>query len=283
MPKPVISKNRIIRYDRSPLANASIPICYHFDTVYGKQGIGSYTNWHKELEILYFTEGTADVMCNGQAYSVQAGDMAILFPYSLHYVMNTTNECKLYCLLIDPTYIADPPFWKDRNTIFTSGNRSHTDAVKRILQELQEPTAYSFYIIKGELISLVGRMEHQADPEAQNTQMQSSRYLSICSVVRYIQQNCTRQITLKEICDVAHMSRSYFSQCFLQATGLSFIDYINHARCERAYTMLGSNTMSIGECASACGFQSLSYFSRKFRQIYGFSPSQLVSHTAKTE
>ena len=284
MPKPSLQHNRIIRYDERPPTNRSVPIHYHYDTVYGEQGSGSYTNWHRELEILYFTEGTADVICNGQAYPVNAGDIAVLFPYSLHYVMNTTYECKLHCLLIDTSFIAEPPFWQEGNAITTTNGDSYVQSVKRIIQELKEPSPYQSFIIKGELMSLVARLESNADSLLQNNLQKNSQHMSICSAIRHVQKNYARHIKLEEICEVAHMSRSYFSECFLQATGMSFVEFLNHIRCEKAYNMLSSNAVTtISECVFQCGFQSHSYFTRKFQQIYGFPPSQLIKRTGNNK
>ncbi|NQU10561.1 helix-turn-helix domain-containing protein [bacterium] len=41
----------------------------------------------------------------------------------------------------------------------------------------------------------------------------------------------------------------------------------------RAHSLLRDPTLNIGEAAAACGFESLSYFTRVFARAYGCSPT----------
>jgi len=65
----------------------------------------------------------------------------------------------------------------------------------------------------------------------------------------------------------AHLSRSLKAHCHQTPT-----EVVNRLRLERAAMLLATTTDEIGEIAAACGFGTLSYFYRRFRERYRQSP-----------
>jgi Helix-turn-helix domain len=68
--------------------------------------------------------------------------------------------------------------------------------------------------------------------------------------------------------------RISFLQVFKKSTGLTFTDYMAHARLEDARTELLNPNRRISEVAYDVGFQSLTQFNRAFKRIVGCSPTQ---------
>ncbi len=95
---------------------------------------------------------------------------------------------------------------------------------------------------------------------------------SIELVIRYIDQNYNRNITLDELSKIAHFSSQYLSKVFHQTTGLTIKSYITLKRIENAKYLLKNSKFSIQEIAVSCGFPNLSHFDRVFKQQTGFSP-----------
>jgi len=65
-----------------------------------------------------------------------------------------------------------------------------------------------------------------------------------------------------------------FCKLFKRATGLTFTDFVNRARVEKAKRLLMRPSARITEIAYDVGFQSLSHFNRSFRRIADESPSE---------
>ena len=61
---------------------------------------------------------------------------------------------------------------------------------------------------------------------------------------------------------------------FKEHTGKSAIDYIIHLRIETAKNLLKKTTYTINEISSKVGFKNPLYFSRKFKEKTGVSPSE---------
>ena len=61
---------------------------------------------------------------------------------------------------------------------------------------------------------------------------------------------------------------------FKEITCITINHYITQVRLEKAKELLLEDELSIADIAEACGFQSLSYFTKTYKKHYGHSPSQ---------
>jgi AraC-like DNA-binding protein len=75
------------------------------------------------------------------------------------------------------------------------------------------------------------------------------------------------------VAKAAHMSTFYFCKQFKKATGVTFTNYLNRVRVEKAKEMLLNPHARVSEVAFDVGFQSLTHFNRVFRNLTGESPT----------
>lgn len=89
-----------------------------------------------------------------------------------------------------------------------------------------------------------------------------------------IQDHIDTNITLKEISKDLNISPSYLSREFSKYFGeLSFGEYIQQQRIEKAKELMGTATYSLTEIAYLTGFSDQSHFTRIFKKITGQNPS----------
>ena len=91
---------------------------------------------------------------------------------------------------------------------------------------------------------------------------------------RYIQENLSRKISLREIAKVAGLSAPYFSTIFKEEMGENLSKYINRLRVEMAGKMLLETNLSLSEIAGECCFDDQSWFSKTFKSFTGLSPGK---------
>ena len=91
---------------------------------------------------------------------------------------------------------------------------------------------------------------------------------------RYIWDNYTRKISLREIAKASGLSAPYFSTIFKEEMGENLSDYLNRLRIEKAAALLLTTNMSIGEIAKTCGFEDQSWFSKIFKNNTGYTPGK---------
>jgi AraC-like DNA-binding protein/ligand-binding sensor protein len=95
---------------------------------------------------------------------------------------------------------------------------------------------------------------------------------------RFIWENYTRKISLKEIAGTSGLSAPYFSTIFKDEMGENLFNYLNRLRVEKASSMLKETGSSISDISAACGFKDQSWFSKIFKSHTGFSPCKYREH-----
>jgi AraC-like DNA-binding protein len=93
----------------------------------------------------------------------------------------------------------------------------------------------------------------------------------------YIMQHLAEPMSLEHVASQVNVSPFHFCKVFKRATGMTFTDFVNHARVEKARRMLMKPEARITEVAYDVGFQSLSHFNRSFRRIASESPTEFRS------
>ena len=91
--------------------------------------------------------------------------------------------------------------------------------------------------------------------------------------MRYISENYTEHITVKDICDAVGYSKSTVLTSFKKEFSTTINAYLTNMRLERAKKMLENEDVTINEVALECGFTDQSYFSKVFSAKYKITPT----------
>ncbi|WP_395740968.1 helix-turn-helix domain-containing protein [Prosthecobacter sp.] len=93
----------------------------------------------------------------------------------------------------------------------------------------------------------------------------------------FIHSHLAEPMSLEAVASAVNVSPFHFCKLFKRSTGLTFTDFVNRARVEKAKRMLMKPAARITEVAYDVGFQSLSHFNRSFRRIADESPTEFRS------
>ncbi|CAM1360923.1 Transcriptional regulator, AraC family [Tenacibaculum sediminilitoris] len=93
-------------------------------------------------------------------------------------------------------------------------------------------------------------------------------------VMDFTMNNFEKNIDLYKIAEKANMTPNAFCRYFKQRTNKTYFTFLNELRIENACKLLTSDkSLSISEVAYQCGFNNLSNFNRKFKEVKSMSPS----------
>ena len=111
----------------------------------------------------------------------------------------------------------------------------------------------------------------------------NSEYLeAICKVVDYIHQNIDKNISLKELSDVAGFSQFHFHRIFTAYTGEALSTFIKRIRLEKSASKLVYSDANITQIALASGYETPSAYTKAFKQLFGVNPSEYKTTKSHT-
>ena len=94
-------------------------------------------------------------------------------------------------------------------------------------------------------------------------------------ILDYIYENISNtSLSLKELCDIFHISESQLRRNILKHTGKKPNEYILELRLNMAKSELTYTQKSITDISVDCGFSTAYYFSRCFSRHIGMTPSK---------
>lgn len=90
---------------------------------------------------------------------------------------------------------------------------------------------------------------------------------------RYLDQAYAEPLTLEQLAQRAHLSRTSLCRAFKTYTGKRLFDYLIERRIQAAMMQLRGGNEKILTIALNTGFRDLAYFNRKFKKLVGVTPS----------
>lgn len=104
--------------------------------------------------------------------------------------------------------------------------------------------------------------------------MNSDCLKAIYKVVDYIQKNIDKQLTIKELADVAGFSQYHFHRVFSTHIGETLWAFIKRIRLEKSAGQLAYTNANITKIALDSGYETPSAYTKAFKQLFGINPSE---------
>lgn len=121
--------------------------------------------------------------------------------------------------------------------------------------------------------------KHALASPAYSPSLNAKNVSRLDKVLTYLQEHKTDNITLEQVAEVAKMSPKSFCRFFKSHTGKTLVEYTNESKIGEACRLLLEDDRSISDVALDCGFQNLSNFNRRFKEIKGMTPREYRKQT----
>ena len=219
------------------------------------------THSHPYIELIFFLEGKAGVNVDGMRLNASIFD-TLVYPAGCEHLdgKNLEMDCEIICLWIEmPELVLDKPI------LMHEKNRDVRSLFLFIYEEWQRADKIP-YVVENAIKLLLMIILRDRDAN-------DGRELFLNRIISYIDRHYTERITLDELAEVAHVSRSYLTRRFRQHTGTSIVSHINSLRIGAARELLINSSFNSTEIAYRTGFESPKYFYRVFKKETGFSPA----------
>lgn len=241
--------------------------------------VGKYRNlhnishWHMEHELIACREGSAQVMLDDTMFNITQQQCIFCHSGRVHYISASPDSVLLVCLFDEKMYdpITSPfalenPVFEDRYGILPK--------LSEIRHELQNQPIFfecRTEAMIGEILVDVFRGEPLRKAQWQFSDV-ITRYKQLLNHIDLEYEHITYQNAVQFM----NMSDAYFSRYFKRQAGMTFSQYMNVVRIEKAVQLLDSApTMKITDVMLRCGFNTIRSFNRVFREVTGFTPTTL--------
>lgn len=98
----------------------------------------------------------------------------------------------------------------------------------------------------------------------------------IQEVLKATKERYAEKISIETFSEELGVSASYLSRKFKEATGLTYLDFLNKYRVQQAIKLLEKGTYKVYEVSEMTGFSDYKYFSTVFKKYTDRSPSDFV-------
>ena len=104
----------------------------------------------------------------------------------------------------------------------------------------------------------------------------SNTHWLVALMKQYADENYLSEIHLKDIAITYKHNEKYIGRLFKSEIGISFSEYCNELRLNKAVKLISEGEKRIIDIAMECGFENVTYFNRLFKRKFGTSPSKYI-------
>ncbi|WP_020527754.1 AraC family transcriptional regulator [Flexithrix dorotheae] len=251
-------------------------------------------HFHPEFELTLFTESTGRLFIGDYTDYFQPGDIFLIGPHLSHFMRNdpifyqNDRNLRIRAVVIhfSENFLGDEFFHlpemisiKKLLQSASRGIRISGKTREKIAPKIEKLLVQNGY---HRIISLLNilqeishaeKLEHLSSIGYQNTFNQEDAP-RINAVFEFLLKNFLNDICLSDVADHVNMSNSAFCKFLKKRTGKTFSQILNELRIGYACRLFMEKGLTVSEVCFECGYNNLSYFNRKFKEITRFSPME---------
>lgn len=251
-----------------------------FNVHYNCSSHNEISNWHSNIEVIVVIRGCGNMQYGVDTIEVCAGDVIVFNTNVLHRV-HKSDDILYHCVIVDDDFC-------EGNGIHTSKlifDKIFRDANTESLCVKAAESCEKYKADKSPLSAAKARMSVLAllidlsenhlksyERNASSEKNTSEKYVKL--IIAYLTENHTETVTLDSLAEMCGINKCHLAREFKRYTGQTVLTYTNLLRCKHAEQCISAG-MTVTEAAFECGFESISYFSRTYKKLFGKSPSKI--------
>ena len=154
--------------------------------------------------------------------------------------------------------------------------------IRRLAQQMlnhSNSSPFHNIISRGSAINLLGlllsNLLEEVDSNHVNDSGMELDQLETClAITEYIKNSLKEKLVIGELAKRFEISARKMQVGVKHIYGHTMADHISNLRLDASRRMIQNSELSINDIRKACGFNSFSYFSKKFRMKFGYSPRE---------
>jgi AraC-like DNA-binding protein len=241
---------------------------------------------HDEIQISFIEKGTGTLLVGDTISSFAENDVFILgsnLPHAFKSDKKGSEKSKMLTLFFTETSFGESFFKLNElaeiNYLFSKSlqglsiTSNKTEIIKNFLK-LKNASKLARFILFLEILKMVS----DATSKPLSTFIDTKKYSDtegkrMRNVFDFTIENAHQKISLNHISGVANMTKNAFCKYFKKRTNKTYVSFLTELRIENACKLLKSDKdVSINEIAYKVGFNNISNFNRKFKEVKKMPP-----------
>ncbi len=279
----VQEKNMITTY-RLPQCIPSFTISevISIDRVSGRFSAGFEHVHKKAWEAVFSIAGDIYVLVGSEWLKIKKNECIIIQPGTVHDVRLRSEKSDTVVF----SFIPEGAFNVPSDTVLTY-SETEKDILLKMIDELtrlddKDDTTNSTEVhqmlcdyLEQFSVLMMRKISGNGNREAVHTEKTAGNYDYVVDQVNaYISKHAADCTSVSDMAKRFHYNRTALYRIYKSVTGESLITVITRQQIRTAKELLENEELPISEITKLSGFHSMQYFSKRFRQVTGFTPSE---------
>ncbi len=170
----------------------------------------------------------------------------------------------------------------ERSNYGISFGKETINNVRDYIIEMYQKNGYEKYLL---LLKVLGIMAQSKDYELLNNKIMPYSIISknkkrLQTIFNFVESEYHQDIDIKKVASKVNLTLPAFCNFFKQATQMSFTEYLNRYRIDKACLFLLED-VTITECSFRCGFNYVPYFNKTFKKYINITPSEFIKQNRR--
>ncbi len=236
-----------------------------------------YLHFHEGYEIYIMFEGCVNYILPDDTYEITDATFILINPFTIHKKLTKTDSYTTFLINFNANILKKyfteeaikkilSPFSKIPYGKLDALSASKIFKIAQRLEKTKDKVMIAMSV--AEILHLLEKSEplKSTHPHLEETLDKT--------VYEYVANNLDQKITLDILASELYISKQALISQFQKKFGTSPIYFVNRVKMNFAHSMLLYPEFSIERISKYCGFNSLSYFSKVFKDVFGETPSQ---------
>lgn len=229
---------------------------------------------HNYWELTFIDNGSLETKVDGETYELNEMDLILYAPGQFHSQWNASKlSCSYLTILFDMDLSDD---FLITNRVYHAQRALHralNDFIKVSTNDMLYDNELMLCYLKELIIRVMQYDFLSVSPVASSPMQQKFESEILNEIIIYISDNIYEQLTIEEVCHKFSISRSSLQTLFKNNLDIAPKHYISNLKLTKSKLLIKESVFTISEISAKLGFASIHYFSRRFKQEFGITPS----------
>lgn len=248
---------------------------------------------HDFWEMVYIDSGNVHITAGKHRHTLSQGEVIFHKPNEFHTISSDGKTPSNVFIITFATTSKNMAFFKNKKTYIPQNLRHY---IKTLLNEgkrtfdlpVNNPQLYELKLSESapfggqqiirstleQLLIMLIREEQSSNKSHIFLDKESMDNHLVNSVIKILNENIYRRISVDEICRKLNYSKTYISKIFNKHCGCTIIEYYTNLKIKEAKKLIRQGNLSFTEISDMLKFNNPHYFSRVFKKSTNMTPRE---------